>query len=109
VGAGRRHEERTKELGIGKGAVYAVPFRGATGAMEAVPRRDVYREGEKKEKGGENVENAGDTPLAERKQFDAKRFDQTFSKFDAWCESMEGRRDEEERSAEEGCYDINTQ
>jgi len=38
----------------------------------------------------------------------AKRFDQTFSKFDAWCESMEGRRDEEEKSAEEGRY-INTQ
>jgi len=26
-----------------------------------------------------------------------------------WCESMEGRKDEEERSAEEGRYDINTQ
>jgi len=39
-------------------------------------------------------------PLAKR--FDAKQFDQTFQKFDAWCESMAGRRDEEERSAEEG-------
>jgi len=38
----------------------------------------------------------------------AKRFDQTFSKFDAWCESMAGRKDEEEKSAEEGRY-INTQ
>ena len=47
-------------------------------------------------------------PLAEQKRFDAKQFDQTFPKFDAWCESMEGRRDEEERSAEEG-RDINTQ
>ena len=55
-GAGRSHEERTRELEIGKGATYAVPFRGATVAMEAVPRRGVYREwGEKKEKGGENV------------------------------------------------------
>jgi len=31
-----------------------------------------------------------------------KQFDQTFQKFDAWCESMAGRRDGEERSAEEG-------
>jgi len=38
----------------------------------------------------------------------AKRFDQTFSKFDAWCESMAGRRDGEESSAKEGRY-INTQ
>ena len=37
-----------------------------------------------------------------------KQFDQTFSKFDAWCESMAGRKDEEEKSAEEGRY-INTQ
>ena len=57
VGAGRSHEERTRELEIGKRAMYAVPFRGATVAMEAVPRRGVYREwGEKKEKGGENEE-----------------------------------------------------
>ncbi|RJS79173.1 hypothetical protein CW713_08685 [Methanophagales archaeon] len=55
-GAGRSHEERTKELEIGKGGMYAMPFRSATIAMEAVPRRGVYREGEKKEKGGENVE-----------------------------------------------------
>ncbi|RJS80540.1 hypothetical protein CW713_07520 [Methanophagales archaeon] len=40
--AGRSHEERTKELEIGKRAMYAVPFRGATVAMEAVPRRGVY-------------------------------------------------------------------
>ena len=39
--AGRRHEERAKELEIGKIAVYAVPFRGATVAMEAIPRRVV--------------------------------------------------------------------
>jgi len=32
----------------------------------------------------ENLEE--NMPLA--KQFDAKRFDQTFPKFDAWCESM---------------------
>jgi len=48
-------KKRTKELEIGKGDVYAMPFRGATVAMEAVPRRGVYREGEK-EKGGENEE-----------------------------------------------------
>jgi len=46
----------------------------------------------------------GDMLLAEQKQFDAKQFDQTFPKFDAWCESMEGLQ-----SAEEGRYDINTQ
>ena len=40
--AGRSHKERTKELKIGKRDMYAVPFRGATGAMEAVPRRGVY-------------------------------------------------------------------
>ena len=40
-GAGRSHEERTKELEIGKRAMYAVPFRGATVAMAAVPRRVV--------------------------------------------------------------------
>ena len=40
-GAGRRHEERTRELETGKRAMYAVPFRSATGAMEAVPRRVV--------------------------------------------------------------------
>jgi len=33
-------------------------------------------------------------PVAEPKRFDAKQFD-------AWRESMEGRRDEEERSADE--------
>ena len=53
MGAGRRHEERTKELGIGKGAVYAVPFRGATGAMEAVPRRDVNKRGDGKSDGAD--------------------------------------------------------
>ena len=37
------------------------------------------------------------------KQFDAKQLDQTFSKFDAWFESMEGLQ-----SAEEGRNDINT-
>ena len=53
--AGRSHEERTKELEICEGAMYAVPFRSATVAMGAVPRRGVYREwGE--EKGGENEE-----------------------------------------------------
>jgi len=40
-GAGRIHEERTRELEIGKIAMYAVPFRGATVAMAAVPRRVV--------------------------------------------------------------------
>jgi len=29
----------------------------------------------------------------------AKRFDQTFSKFDAWCESMEGLQSAEMRGA----------
>jgi len=41
-GAGRSHEERTKELEIGKGGGYAMTFCGVTGAMEAVPRRGVY-------------------------------------------------------------------
>ena len=36
-GTGRRHEKRAKELEIGKGARYAMPFRGVIGAMEAVP------------------------------------------------------------------------
>ena len=40
-GAGRSHEERTRELETGKRAMYAVPFRSATIAMEAVPRRVV--------------------------------------------------------------------
>jgi len=31
------HEKRAKELEIGKGARYAIPFRGVIGAMEAVP------------------------------------------------------------------------
>jgi len=29
-------------------------------------------------------------PCGAAKQFDAKQFDQTFSKFDAWFESMQG-------------------
>jgi len=37
-GAGRIHEERTRELETGKIAMCAVPFRGATGA---IPRRVV--------------------------------------------------------------------
>ena len=41
VGAGRSHEERTKELEISKRAMYAVPFRGVTVAMAAVPQRVV--------------------------------------------------------------------
>ena len=41
VGAERSHEERTREFGIGKGAMYAVPFWGATVAMAVVPRRVV--------------------------------------------------------------------
>jgi len=53
VGARRGHEERTKEFEIGKGAKYAVPFRGATGAMEAVPRRGVYREGGEERSAGD--------------------------------------------------------
>ena len=32
-------------------------------------------------------------------KFDAKQFDQTFSKFDAWCESMEGLQSAEMRGA----------
>ena len=40
-GAGRSHEERTRELETGKGAMFAVPFRSATVAMAAVPRRVV--------------------------------------------------------------------
>ena len=40
-GTGRRHKKRAKELEIGKGARYAMPFRGVIGAMEAVP----YQEG----------------------------------------------------------------
>ena len=34
-------KKRAKELEIGKGARYAMPFRGVIGAMEAVP----YQEG----------------------------------------------------------------
>jgi len=49
-GAGRSHEERTRELEIGKIAMYAVPFRGATGGDSAA--WCVSRRG--KEKGGEN-------------------------------------------------------
>jgi len=44
-------KKRIKELEIGKGAMYAVPFRGATVAMEAVLRRGVYREGEERSAG----------------------------------------------------------
>ena len=36
VGAERSHEERTRELEIGKGAMYAVPFRSATVAMVCI-------------------------------------------------------------------------
>ena len=36
VGAGRSHEERTRELGIGKRVMYAVPFWGATAAMVCI-------------------------------------------------------------------------
>ena len=51
MGAGRSHEERTRELEIGKGATYAVPFRSATGAMAAVPRRVVcIGKGERRKK-----------------------------------------------------------
>jgi len=35
-GAGRRHEKRAKELEIGKGGGYAMPFCGVIGAMKAV-------------------------------------------------------------------------
>ena len=38
-------KKRTKGLEIGKGGMYATPFCGAIVAMEAVPRRGVYREG----------------------------------------------------------------
>jgi len=55
-GAGRSHEERTRELEIGKRAMCAVPFRSATGAMAAVPRRVVCIGKGEKEKGGENEE-----------------------------------------------------
>jgi len=37
-GAGRRHEERTRELETGKRAMCAMPFRSATVAIAAVPR-----------------------------------------------------------------------
>ena len=76
-------ERGLKKLEVGKRTMYAVSFRNATGAMETVPRRGVYREGGK-EKGGENVEKCEEiSPLQTTKQFD-----QTFQKFDAWCESM---------------------
>jgi len=42
---GEDMKKRTKELEIGKGGMYAMPFCGVTVAMEAVPRRGVYREG----------------------------------------------------------------
>jgi len=46
---------------------------------------------EEKKNGGENVKNARKyAPCGAAKQFDAKQFDQTFSKFDAWFESMQG-------------------
>jgi len=48
-------KKRANELEIDKRAMYAMPFHDAPGAMAAVPRRGVYRKGEK-EKGGENVE-----------------------------------------------------
>ena len=35
-GAERSHEERTREFGIGKIAMYAVPFRSATVAMACI-------------------------------------------------------------------------
>ena len=60
MGAGRRHEERTRELETGKGAMFAVPFRSATVAMAAVPRRVVCIVKGEKEKGGENVERCGE-------------------------------------------------
>ena len=66
-GAEQRHEERTKELEIGKGVMYAMLFCGRYAPCGAT-----------------------------------KQFDQTFPKFDAWCESMEGRRDEEERAPRRG-------
>ena len=56
MGAGRRHEERTRELETGKRAMFAVPFRSATVAMAAVPLRVVCIVKGEKEKGGENVE-----------------------------------------------------
>ena len=48
--AGGSHEERTKELEIGKIGMYAVPFRSATVAIAAVPQRGVYREGGRRKK-----------------------------------------------------------
>jgi len=83
-------KKRTKGLEIGKGGMYATPFRGAIVAMEAVPRRGVYREGGKKKE----VKMSRNAPCGV-----AKRFDQTFSKFDAWCESMEGLQSAEMRGA----------
>jgi len=56
-GAGRSHEERTKELEIGKRAMYAVPLCGATVAMEAVPRRGVYREGGEERSAGDGCDD----------------------------------------------------
>jgi len=41
-------KKRANELEIDKGTMYVMPFHGATGAMEAVPRRGVYRKGRKK-------------------------------------------------------------
>ena len=50
-GAGRSHEERTRELETGKRAMCAVPFRSATVAIAAVPRRVVcIGKGERRKK-----------------------------------------------------------
>jgi len=96
-GAGRSHEERTRELEIGKGAMYAVPFRGAIGAMAAVPRRDVNKRGMEKAMEQMRDEEEVKWEMSENKEIPLKRGE-------TWCESMEGLQ-----SAEEGRYDINTQ
>ncbi|RJS71875.1 hypothetical protein CW714_05150 [Methanophagales archaeon] len=65
--------------------MYAVPFRGATVAMAAVPRRVVYTawcisgRGRRKKKEVKMRRNA--------RNYAPCGFDQTFPKFDAWCES----------------------
>jgi len=65
--------------------MYAVPFRGATVAMAAVPRRVVcIGNGGRKKKEVKMLRDARNHAPCRA----AKRFDQTFPKFDAWCESM---------------------
>ena len=83
--------------------MYAVPLRGATGAMEAVPRRGVNKRGMEKAMEQMRDEEEVKWEMSENKEIPLKRGE-------TWCESMEGREEMKKRGApRRGAMTLNTQ